>query len=169
VRRREYRKAHKPTRDSRDLSSAAGMSVDRTESFRLSTFLITGRFASTSSSDCPLGRRPFRNSRRLSLASGWSSSLIATLIPYSALRSRMKIVMIQGIGFVAGHLHKPAALTFLSSIRMCRKNSISNRPLERALATRADHNATFVRLQALRTGHGRAPGADLEGRAAGSE
>src|SRR2546430_1431272 len=41
-----------------------------------STFLITGRLASTSSSDWPRGRRPASKSRRRSFRSGGSSSRI---------------------------------------------------------------------------------------------
>src|SRR5216684_2029778 len=99
------------------------------------TFLITGRFARTSSSDWPLGRRPRSNSSRRSLASGWSSSVKVALIPYSALRSRRKIAMINASVSSPAIFTKPDALVLVtSSILRCRKNSISNRPREKVLA-----------------------------------
>src|SRR5712692_6406057 len=69
------------------------------------TFLITGRFASTSSSDWPLGRRPRSNSSRRSLASGWSV-LQGRLDPILGAEVAQEDRDDQRIGLVAGHLHK---------------------------------------------------------------
>ncbi len=95
-----------------------------------STFLITGRLASTSSSARPLGSRPAWNSSFRSLARGWSSSFIDALIPYSALRSLMKMAMINASVSSPAIFTKPAAPTDGSSLRRCRKYSISNNPRE---------------------------------------